>query len=315
MFSPGSEILVLASSETHTGPRRGSLGFVSWYEIIDNHEELFIKACHKAFPSISYPIMIQCGCHFYRFGFEKKHRCERKLVSAVFPIYNSEFPENEVRKGARDFQRAVDGNYGLIKEHKTRLRNFGAASIGPMAILAPTNHAVKFNSKSERTEACLHSIVRNWQSRADVKQHSDIMANRLGLSQQGLFLLGIGDSGRGCAKAFVNYLQPREEEVTKTIISRDLFFDLAKLTAHLKNERVKSAISITTHNLRNMRIPYLFVRQYIHGISHGQEIYREFMDNFIKQNLGGKEKTRFLNLATNIGRVYDILTEEAAKNL
>jgi len=75
MFDVGTKVRLLASSaRKQTSPRRGSLGYVSRI-----NEHMYVDLERGA-------IVALANINFFRYGFEKKTRLERKEVGVVFPI-------------------------------------------------------------------------------------------------------------------------------------------------------------------------------------------------------------------------------------
>lgn len=73
MFEIGTKVIVLASSRrTGLGPKRGSVGYISKINQI-----MYIRPKNLT--------VFSCTVYFYRFGFEKKIRAEKKKVLALFP--------------------------------------------------------------------------------------------------------------------------------------------------------------------------------------------------------------------------------------
>ena len=77
MFNVGSSVIVIASSQkSGTGPRKGSIGFMS------SLGQGTIVIENPNYPLICYKTEIA----FSRFGYEQSHRGEFKTVLALFPI-------------------------------------------------------------------------------------------------------------------------------------------------------------------------------------------------------------------------------------
>lgn len=104
MLNTGSRCQVLASSFIINGPRRGSLGFLSY--IMHRNESLHTWM-PNFFPSARKTLAMDATIYFHRYGFEKRHRCERRNVRALFPIYTNPIPINEISKGLKKAEKEL----------------------------------------------------------------------------------------------------------------------------------------------------------------------------------------------------------------
>jgi len=99
MFINSSKIVVLKSSHIGTtGPKKGSIGYIN--RVLNTVLLEHVSVCAT-----------YCDVSFIRFGFEKKTRCENKMIIALFPI-----PDN--KNSAKDQVSRLDSKINRKKKNK-----------------------------------------------------------------------------------------------------------------------------------------------------------------------------------------------------
>lgn len=123
MFETGTKIRLIASScKKSTGPKRGSMGYVS--REIESVVLTQLSLCASFFEIF-----------FYRYGFEKRRRVEKKSVVLVFPIVSQE-GKGDIHQQVKVVSDMVVGRCS-DEWHNSLLSYFGATPETTIAIAAP----------------------------------------------------------------------------------------------------------------------------------------------------------------------------------
>lgn len=103
MFFPGTKIKVLNSTiQSKTGPRKGSIGYVSNADSIRMLKDVQIDG-----------LVAKCSLYFSRFGNQEKERCEKKNVLLFLPTiqYKDKVGDSFIRNSHR-IREIVGSMYG-----------------------------------------------------------------------------------------------------------------------------------------------------------------------------------------------------------
>lgn len=157
MLVAGSKICVLSSSEPCTGPRRGSLGFISTQSPFPMF--FSIPSFFKGSPILLEHIDI----FFFRFGHEKKIRCERQAIYSLFPIFLP--PNKPSEKTIRGILRKTNRQHFFDPELAESLRplSFSGGKAPKrglrIGIIAPVFSPTNLESNNGESLAYVKSVI------------------------------------------------------------------------------------------------------------------------------------------------------------
>jgi hypothetical protein len=140
MFEVGTKVILLSSSHNgSTGPKRGSVGYFS---CIQNNGAVFTDTNVGS---------IDIEVFFTRYGYEQKTRCERKVITVLFPIIIAPEECENIN------EKVVALCKGVMPLHK----RFRSSSATTVAFASQIPHCVRpiTASEPEDIEAWIRSLV------------------------------------------------------------------------------------------------------------------------------------------------------------
>jgi len=155
MFDLGTKIMLMASScHKKTGPRKGSVGYVTTLF------HAYKSICNKRI------FVTPASVKFLRYGNEKRHRFETKSILLVFPVIR-----NDTETSLKAFINIINSDK-CVKDWNDILATMSLKENTPVAIAAPIyTPEVSF-------ETCTHEELRCWFESCLLSQQISSFVNR-----------------------------------------------------------------------------------------------------------------------------------------